>query len=343
MEDQWTQWVDSQPPAQMQELANALIKRQLASPYAPLAEGITLLRPSVDSFITKKVPPFVDVHELTPLYNAVAYKYNLLLKGPKGDGKSLSLVHFAAQTVTPHIAFNCSEDTKEKHFLGSFAIRPGKVVGSIESPWVLGAVALAIDIANEYGRAILTFEEINALTPQVQKLLNSVTDFRKNVYVAQLSRYFSLREGAFLWCTATMNPSVYGGTYDLNEDTRSRWIEVQLDYPNAEQELQIINANVPFDPAKMGIHPNRPAIQEQEWNSLVAQCVKLAGETRTGDFTYALSSRDIVALVGLIQDVGLKSALQLMVFKFEGSDRELAIARVTSNFQKMYPKESWGI
>jgi MoxR-like ATPase len=345
----WNQWVDALPKDQREALKQTLIEKKLVSPYTnghgsiptqDQKKDVELLRPPVQDFIHES-PAYADTHGLVDLYNRVAYKHNLLVKGPKGGGKSLSVTHFAAGTSTPQIYLNCSEDTKDKHMVGNFVIRPGSTAGSIESPWVLGALCMAIDVANEYGRCILTLEEINALTPQVQKQLNSLLDFRKSVVVNQLARSFSLREGAFLWVVATMNPSVYGGTYELNEDLRSRWVEVEVDYPDKRQERRIVDTNVPYDGFILD-----PALDKDQnkkkWDEMVDQCIKLANETRGSSTQYALSSRDVVSLVKLIKDVGLEQALQLMVCKFEGDDRKTVIARVTSNFKGVYPKESWG-
>jgi len=348
MNTEWNAWVDQLPQEQAKVLANVLIEKNFAAPLNghntkqdQQSDEVRLIRLPAKDFIDNDVPPYVDVHNLIDLYNKIAYKENLLLKGPKGDGKSLSFVHFAGQTQTPLITINCSEETKDKNLVGNYILRPTGI-GTMESPWVLGGMVTAIEVANEYGRAILAFEEINALTPQVQKQLNALLDFRKKVVVNQLGRSFSLRENAYLWVVATMNPSVYGGTYEINEDLRSRWVECEIDYPNRQQEKKIIDANVPFDPSASPLQANNPAQAKIDWDGLVEQTIKFANETRTGSTQYALSSRDVVRLLRNIISLGLKDALQLMVCKFEGDDRKTVISRVTSHFKGMHPKESWG-
>lgn len=695
----WSTWLQNRSPTELTHLSQAMREKGfIPSPEnAENTKQVELLRPPVLDFIAKDSPPYVDVHNLLDLFNTVAYHYNLLLKGPKGCGKSLAVDHFARISKTPKITMNCSEDSKEKHILGNFIIKQG--ANGIESPWVLGSVAKAIDIANEYGRAILVFEEVNALTPQIQKQLNSLLDFRKCVDIGQLSRSFFLRENAFLWIVGTMNPcfhpdtdvltpngvkkvidlkvgdsiysfnketgeseldtvakvwatpcdgelivvenqhvklritpqhkmvvksrsakswdlktagelaewmedkgptnadklypkpynlpdgedmpmfslrgyeewmpktntknttktlyqtddflrllgwyisegstyftakgeyrvhiaqqkqpnlsyienllnrmeinffpamkgteqsgivfnnkllfhalrhyggvgsenkkidnslfklsrkhlnclfetmylgdgdnqsersshawslargtkvfrsmrystkshqlyldvlwlgtylgyitsrhhdaegmyrigmrkgrphtahleyetiqydgmvidvevtknrticagedgkflfvsnSVYGGTYELNEDLRSRWVEVDIAYPKQEQEQEIIHSNVPFTPAPAPA-PNSDE-QLAAWNKIVVSCVKLGNETRTGDTQYALSSRDLVTLVRLIQNLGVEKAMQLLACKFEGDDRKTIIARITAMFPGVYPKDTW--
>lgn len=334
----WSHWLSDRTPAEKHALTSAMIHGGYLPDRSVGEEASAkILRPPVEDFISGGSPPFVDVHDLLDLFEKTAFKYNLLLKGPKGCGKSLAVDYFASATGTPKITMNCSEDSKEKHILGNFIIKQG--ANGMESPWVLGAVAKAIDIANECGRAILVFEEVNALTPQIQKQLNSLLDFRKSVDIGQLSRSFKLREGALLWVTGTMNPSVYGGTYELNEDLRSRWTDVDLAYPNKAQERAIIDANVSFTPLPAPAQdPNKQLV---DWNSMIDSFIKLGGETRTGETTYALSSRDLVNHVMLAKDLGVEKALQLLVCKFEGDDKKTMIARITTIFKGIYPKETW--
>lgn len=208
----WSQWLSERSQDEQHALMSAMVQGGWRPEFPPEDAEPTakLLRPPVEDFISATSPPYVDVHQLNDFFNVVAYHYNILLKGPKGCGKSLAVDNFACATKTPKITMNCSEDSKEKHILGNFIIKQG--LKGIESPWVLGAVAKAIDIANEYGRAILVFEEVNALTPQIQKQLNSLLDFRRSVDIGQLSRSFKLRENAFLWVVGTMNPCFHPDT-----------------------------------------------------------------------------------------------------------------------------------
>ena len=97
---------------------------------------------------------------------------NMVLVGPKGIGKSLSVASYAAKVDSPVITFDCSEDVRRSHLLGMFVLRGN------ETPFVLGPLTTAFEIANETGRCILILEEINALSPQMQKVLNAPLDFR---------------------------------------------------------------------------------------------------------------------------------------------------------------------
>jgi len=319
----WFEWLSKLNPQQ-----RASLEAAIKSPTTP-SQGVNVVRAPLEDYLYENSPPYVDVFNLIPLYQKLAFRKNLLIKGPKGDGKSLSMVAFASATQTPLITQPCSENTKSKDLIGTPFIIGG------DTPFVLGTMSTAIDIANEYGRAIIAFEEVNALTPQTQKQLNEFLDFRRSVSIPQIGRTYRLRPGASLWTVAMMNSSVYGGTYELNEDFRSRWIEADIGYPTISQELKIIEANV-------APHEGMPPATFKE---IIGQCVSIASQTRdkkNANFNYTLSTRDVVSLVETLLLLGTEEALQLLSHKFEGKDHDLIASRISSTFSgSPKVKEKW--
>ncbi len=321
----WGTWLQGIPPEQQEVLRGLLNQRAPghSNGHGKLPEGVkadikvTRLA-TEDAYITEP-PPYVDIFKLHEFYQRVAFEQNLLLKGPKGDGKTLSVLAYAAMHKLPIVVQECSEDTKKHDLQGSQSL-----IGD-ETIYVLGAIPAAIDIANEVGWCILLFEELNALTPQVQKQLNAVTDFRKMSSLPHIGKTYTLRKDAYIWVVGTMNPSVYGGTYDLNEDLKSRFVELDLTYPEHAQELQIIRAACPN------------VLSEPQ----LKQLLTLAHESRQPSVTYALSTRDLVSLVKLVVKVGLDIALQTVVCKFEGEDRAVIIKRIKSIFPGAEKKQFW--
>lgn len=314
----WNEWLSQLTPQQRSSLEEACRG----------STKVNVVRAGVEDYLHPTSPPYVDVFNLIPLYQKLVFRKNLLIKGPKGDGKSLSMVAFAAATQTPLITQPCSENTKSKDLIGTFFIR------GEETPFVLGSMASAIDIANEYGRAIIAFEEVNALTPQTQKQLNEFLDFRKSVSIPQIGKTYRLREGAQLWIVSMMNPSVYGGTYELNEDFRSRWVEVDIGYPTQAQEIKILEANI----------LKTDAISDDMLKDVFRYCVNIAAQTRDkkSSFNYSLSTRDIVNFTETVLLLGYEEALQLLSHKFEGKDHELIATRISSTFLgSPKVKEKW--
>jgi len=321
MDQQWTPWLANIPNEEKIKLY-LLLKSQMANGHNQESENqddiLVTRTPSEDLLITD-VPPYLDIFRLHDLYEKISFGSNLLIKGPKGDGKSLSVFDYAAKKGIPMVVQECSEGTKESHLMGSQTLLGDRTV------FVLGSIPTSIDVANECGECILLFEELNALTPQVQKMLNAAGDFRKSCSMPAIKRTYRLEPGKKLWLVGTMNPSVYGGTYDLNEDLKSRFDELELTYPDSGLEKKVLLANcgqaVPDD--------------------ILNKVLQLGKETRTGQFAYKLSTRDLVRLVDNIQKTSLQIALQLIACKFEGEDRENIIKRIGSGFGSVGTKPYW--
>jgi MoxR-like ATPase len=206
----------------------------------------------------------------------------------------------------PYLSLDCSEGTRDRHLKGGYTVNSQ---GS--TPFILGTIANAVQVANEYGLAMLVFEELNALSPQLQKDVNALTDFRKKIEVPELSYRFSLLPGKRLFIGATMNPAVYGGTYELNRDLKNRFIEVDVPYPPPDQEKKLLRAMA-------------PALPEDTLNRLV----DIAQHTRQEATAYSLSPRDLVQVISMIPRVGWTDALFLAAQKFSDADRTLIIDRI---------------
>ncbi len=270
---------------------------------------------SAGEYTARQGLKFVDVFNLHSLYEGLAFNANLILVGPKGVGKTLSFQTFAAKVKSPIITFDCSEDVRRSHLIGHHVIRGGN------TPFVLGPLTTAFEVANEVGSCILVLEEINGLSPQMQKVLNGTADFRKRLEVPECQQIFKLKEGAKLWFVGTMNTAVYGGVYALNEDLKSRFRLLALDYPSPSQEKEIIEGIVsPETLKKMG------------GMEVAARVVQLAMETRQKAMEYQLSPRDVQQIIEDIASVGMARAMRVLIGKFDGDDRTTMRERIHSAF-----------
>jgi MoxR-like ATPase len=264
-------------------------------------------------YLPRAKPDYVDTSELLAFYKRIAFKANLILVGPKGVGKSLSVAAFTAAEAIHTVTFDCSEDVRRSHLIGAFTLRGN------DTPFILGPLTTAFEIANEKGACVLVLEEINGLTPQIQKVLNPATDFRRRIEVPEAKRVFHLKENAKLWIVGTMNTSAYGGVYQLNEDLKSRFRMIPIDYPSEKHERAIID-----DFCR--IHS---IAKDAE---VVKKVLTLAKETRQGTYDYALSTRDVVNLLEDWQNVGINKALWMVTGKFEGDERDSILQRIKSIF-----------
>lgn len=253
---------------------------------------------------------YSDVWNLHGLFDGLAFRSNLVLVGPKGIGKTLSFQSYAAAKKAPIVTFDCSEDVRRSNLLGMYVLRGD------QTPFVLGPLTTAIEVANDVGQCILVLEEVNGLSPQMQKVLNPLADFRRRIEVPECGRVFDLREGAKLWLVGTMNTSAYGGVYALNEDLKSRFRMLTLNYPAPEEEQKIILSH--FTDKVDPVH--------------LKKVMLLAQETRQKSLEYALSPRDVIQVLEDAVTVGMERALRIILGKFEGDDQATVKARVQSIF-----------
>lgn len=245
---------------------------------------------------------YVDTGILNIL-DALSWRRPLILKGPKGSGKTLSIEQWAAAQGIPMVRQDCSDDITSRDLIGSFGVEGDEVY------FGLGSVTTAIETANEEGGCLLVLEEVNALPAKAQKMLNGVCDYRQAVEVAKIGKVFRVKPGHKIWIVGTMNPN-YSGTYNLNEDFKSRWGFINVPYMSEEKERKLL----------LDVFSTPAAAAEK---NLVDSLLVLAAASRTGKLgDYALSTRDLVHYIQDYESVGIAKAYKIMEGKFEEEDVE---------------------
>ena len=262
------------------------------------------------SYIQLNVPRYIEIHNEFKVFDShVKSGIPLLIQGPKGIGKTLGIAKYAEKKRCPIIEFDCSEGTKKYDLQGT---KTGTSNGGIA--FELGFIPRIIECANQFGMAILVLEELNALTPAIQKLLNPMLDWRKGMFIPETGKHYKLDEGVKLGIFGTTNPASYQASNDLNEDLQSRFSIWKWGYPNARQERKAI-----------------------EWNGIDASIQKaimlLAKNSRDlverQTVSYALSTRDIQKFVDdyvSYEDVSittLRMCLDMNVLSFYDDVQEI--------------------
>ena len=263
------------------------------------------------------VPRTMDDYQdvgLVGLMEKLAFGPNLILKGPKGAGKTLAIEQFAAKKGVPILRQDCTEETGVRDLLGTYAMQGDEVF------YMLGTLTAAVEVANEDGGCVVVLEEINTLPPQSQKILNPVADYRQEISVPKIGKIFRVNPGSRIWLIGTMNPN-YGGTYNLNEDFRSRFEFIEVNYMPVKLERDLLEKQF----------PTPPAVNERR---MVDKILNLSKETRGGEMGYALSTRDLVQFIKDFVMLGdWPLALKLLEGKYETDNVADFRTRVMSTFQ----------
>lgn len=268
------------------------------------------MRLPTSTYFLPSLPPYHDTTKLRDVVEKQAFRANILLAGPKGVGKTLMLQHIAASLKAPWVALDGGEDVRRSALAGMHTLR------GQETLFVYGAVSTAFDIANEHGTCVLALEEVNALPPAVQKMLNPVCDFRRAWDVPEAQLSLRLREGAKLWVVGTLNYRGAGGIYDLNPDLTSRFRIYPIGYPDPDAEKALLKMATGCKDAK-----------------LLSGLVQLAKETRAQAMGYELSPRDLVGVVEDSAVLGLPAALLGLVGKYDPDHQDSFRARLKSVFK----------
>uniref|UniRef100_A0A7C3WM59 ATPase dynein-related AAA domain-containing protein n=1 Tax=Dictyoglomus turgidum TaxID=513050 RepID=A0A7C3WM59_9BACT len=236
----------------------------------------------------------------------------VILDGPKGIGKTLAVLNWAKQRDYRVLSIECNEEMGYSQIIGCYGAMGQDVYFS------LGIIPTIVELAQNW-KFVALFEEINALNPSAQKMLNSLLDIKGGVTVKELgSRYsFDPEIRSNVKLVATMNPSFYGGVYKLNEDLRSRFNIIKMGYPDQETEKKILK-----------IHCNDEEI--------IDKLIRLANETRSGGFVYALSPRDLVQALKIYSSKGLIGMLRILAGKFEEVDLTTYYERIIGLFEVDY-------
>ena len=278
-----------------------------------MTKTVELRRIATEYLIPRPIPNFLDIGLSKPL-GELAFGPNLILKGPKGAGKNCNIEQFAANMGVPLLTQPCCEDTSVRDLIGAFGVEGDDVY------FQLGALPAAVDVANTEGGCILLLDEINTLPPTAQKILNAMCDYRQEVSIPKIGKSFRVDPGKRIWVVGTMNPN-YGGTYNLNEDFRSRFEFIEVPYMPKDKEKELLHRQFPG---------GAPSASEKRTVDLL---INLAGESRGGAMEYALSTRDLVNFVLNMLKLGdLGRALKLLEGKFEGDNISNFRARVASTF-----------
>ena len=146
-----------------------------------------------------------------------------VLCGESGIGKTLLCKTISKVLKSPFIFVGCHDNLTSDDLEGSIQLMPNDKQ-EIQTKYVLGGIAQAIHCANnsETKIAVICFDEINTLLPQVQKILNNRTNFREGIEINSIGLKLKLNSDCKIVCLATQNPAHYNGTYPLNSELLSK-------------------------------------------------------------------------------------------------------------------------
>lgn len=144
----------------------------------------------------------------------------VIIEGDAGTGKNVMVDHFAALTGRPRFRFTCSagKDEQDIKYLLEFDAKKGtyriksEVIKALETPG-----------------AILIFDEINTMKPEVAKILNSLFDSDRTLYTGESGGGIKAAKDVVM--VGLQNPQHYDGVEKLADTIVSRAKIMEVTYP----------------------------------------------------------------------------------------------------------------
>jgi len=231
--------------------------------------------------------------DLEEFEDAMKQCKNVLLQGPTGSGKTSLVRKYCAAHNKPYKRVSLNGGITVEDLVGHYVLKHG------ESPWIDGILTRAVREG-----WVLAVDEINAASPEVLFVLNSLLDDER-ILILSAKDGEVIKPHADFRLIATMNPSEqgYAGTNEMNEALLDRFQTIMEIGYNTRVEQKILK--------QMGI--------DTEKTSAIMEFTKKIREAyaRSELFT-PWSTRSVINFAEAL----LQGKEKLVVNRFKLSDRD---------------------
>ncbi|BBY80221.1 CbbQ/NirQ/NorQ/GpvN family protein [Mycolicibacterium pulveris] len=177
------------------------------------------------------VPTYIPVRDEVDVFTA-AWRSELpvLLKGPTGCGKTRLVEHVAARLGVPLYTVCCHEDMTASDLLGRFVLKDST------TEWVDGPLTRAVRDGG-----ICYLDEVVEARQDAIVSVHSLADHRRELNIERLGG-LTLKAAPGFQLVVSYNPGYQSVLKDLKMSTRQRMVGIDLDFPPAEVEMQVLAA-----------------------------------------------------------------------------------------------------
>jgi len=225
--------------------------------------------------------------------DAMKQEKNVLLQGPTGSGKTSLVRKYCAKYQKPYRRLSLNGGITVEDLVGHYVLKQG------ESPWIDGILTRSVREG-----WILAVDEINAASPEVLFVLNSLLDDER-ILILSAKDGEVIKPHPDFRLIATMNPSEqgYSGTNEMNEALIDRFHTImEIDY-NTKVEHKILK--------QMGI-------DSEKVSSIMDFTNKIREAYAKSEIFTPWSTRSIINFAESL----LQGKEKLMVNRFKLSDRD---------------------
>jgi nitric oxide reductase NorQ protein len=192
----------------------------------------------IEDFRLTSEPYYLPIADEVELFET-AYDQHVpvLLKGPTGCGKTRFVEYMSwrlhghlgsrEDEGVPLITVACHEDLTASDLVGRYLLECD------ETRWIDGPLTHAVRIG-----AICYLDEIVEARKDTTVLIHPLTDYRRLLPIDKRGDLLEAAAGFLL--VLSYNPGYQSALKDLKHSTRQRFIAIEFDYPERDQEAEII-------------------------------------------------------------------------------------------------------
>jgi nitric oxide reductase NorQ protein len=259
-----------------------------------LTEGSVAVHPAPQAPFYRAVGNEVEVFRA-----AAGGGLPVLLKGPTGCGKTRFVQAMAHRLGRELITVAGHEDMTSADLVGRFLLKGGETV------WVDGPLTRAVREG-----AICYLDEVVEARQDTIVVIHPLADHRRELALDRLGT--TLRAAPGFQLVMSYNPGYQSVLKNIKESTRQRFVAIELGFPPAEIETQVVSHEAGIDAETAGA------------------LVRLGGAIRGlegSPLREASSTRMLILAGGLVaQGLSLRSAVQAAVVQALSDDPDVVRA-----------------
>jgi nitric oxide reductase NorQ protein len=183
---------------------------------------------AVEKYKVTNEPYYLPIKQEVELFEAAyAAKLPVMLKGPTGCGKTRFVEYMAYRMNRPLITVACHEDLSATDLVGRFLLEGEETV------WHDGPLTTAVR-----NGAICYLDEVVEARKDTVVIIHPLTDDRRRLPIEKRGTVIEAPPEFML--VVSYNPGYQSILKDLKQSTRQRFVAMEFDYPNPEDEAAIV-------------------------------------------------------------------------------------------------------
>ncbi len=182
-----------------------------------------------DHMVTEKPYYLASNNEITLFETAYDAKIPVMLKGPTGCGKTRFVEFMAHRLNRPLITISCHEDLFASDLIGRFLLKHDETV------WVDGPLTLAVR-----NGAICYLDEVVEARKDTTVVIHPLTDNRRTLSIDKKGE--TIKAHSDFMMVISYNPGYQSVLKDLKQSTRQRFMAIDFNYPDEQNESEIVAA-----------------------------------------------------------------------------------------------------